>query len=107
MHNGLEPSGIAPGSIQGVKGTAQVNGFNHSVAVNAEVARIRSAYGPSINGGVATSGKSLSMTNLNGNGRILDIGFQTRSFWTGATNRFVEVKTGAQDLRGGSRARSA
>ena len=98
--NELAPYDIAPGSIQGVKGTIQVSNFNHAQAVAAEVARIQDAYGSSINGDVATNGGALRMSNLNGNGRILDVLYQSRNFWTGATNNFIEVKTGLTDLTG-------
>jgi hypothetical protein len=100
IHFNSKPFAIAPGSIQGVKGTIQVNNFNGARALDAEVARVQSLYGSSIRGGVATSGDGLRMSNLNDNGRTLDLRFQTRSFLTGATDHFHEVKTGVQDLKG-------
>ncbi|MGJ0455036.1 MAG: hypothetical protein ACR65T_17675 [Methylocystis sp.] len=92
---------IAPGSLQGIKGTPVVNNFNHYQAVLAERARLESYYGSSIIGEVATNGPSLRMNNpITGNARTLDLTLQTRSFWSGATQHFIEVKTGVHDLNG-------
>lgn len=93
-----EPYDTAPGSIQGVKGTIAINNLNHAAAVRAEVERI--AGSDSIFGQIRTTAVSPGMINENGFSRILDIGYQTRSFLYGASNNYVEVKTGVAEFRG-------
>jgi hypothetical protein len=92
-----EPFDIAPGSIQNVKGTITVNNFNHEAAVQAEIARIQST--ESVYGEIRTANVSPRMQNLVGNARNLDAAYQTRSFLYGATDNYVEVKTGVTDFR--------
>ncbi|MGQ0682915.1 hypothetical protein [Bradyrhizobium sp.] len=89
---------MAPGSTPGVKGTASVNIANHAAAIRQEVNNIRASR--SVFGDIVTKKVSPGMTNAAGKPRNLDIGYQTRSFLYGATNNYVEVKTGYVDFKG-------
>jgi hypothetical protein len=73
----LTPYDVAPGSVSGVKGTIDVNQFNHAQAVAAEVNRVTNQFGDAVTihplaSSNVTNEPFADLENINGNARYAE-----------------------------------